>query len=106
MENKNGIKKAMSFLMLCFFFVTVGLGAYAQKTVTGVVKDDGGAPLPGVSVVIKGTTTGTATGIDGDFSIPNVPDGASLVFSFIGFETQEVAVGNQSTINVSMVASS
>ena len=94
MENKNGIKKATSFLMLCFFLITVSFGAYAQKTVSGVVKDDGGAPLPGVSVIIKGTSTGTATGIDGDFSIPNVPDDATLVFSFIGFETQEVVVGN------------
>jgi len=106
MENKNGIKKAISFLMLCFFLVTIGFGAYAQKTVTGIVNDDGGVPLPGVSVVIKGTTAGTATGIDGDFSIRNVSDDAILVFSFIGFETQEVIVGNQTTINVSMVASS
>jgi len=106
MENKNGIKKATSFLMLCFFLVTVSFGAYAQKTVSGVVKDDGGAPLPGVSVIIKGTSTGTATGIDGDFSIPNVPDDATLVFSFIGFETQEVVVGNQTNLNVTLVTAS
>ncbi|MEN8117301.1 MAG: TonB-dependent receptor [Bacteroidota bacterium] len=106
MENKNGIKKAMSFLMLCFFLVTVSFGAYAQQTVTGVVKDDGGVPLPGVSVIIKGTTTGTATGIDGDYSLANVGSDATLVFSFIGFEPQEVAVGNQTTFNVTMVAQS
>lgn len=102
MKNKNGIKKAIGFLMLCFFFVAVSLGAYAQKTVTGEVKDEGGLPLPGVSVIIKGTTTGTVTGIDGDFSISNVGNDATLVFSFIGMEAQEIAVGNQTTINVSM----
>lgn len=106
MKNKNGIKKASSFLMLCLFFVAVSFSAYAQKTVTGIVKDDGGVPLPGVSVIIKGTTNGTATGIDGDFSLSNVSESTVLVFSFIGFEAQEVAVGSQSTINVSMVASS
>lgn len=106
MKNKNGIKKALGFLMLCFFFASVSIGAFAQKTITGVVKDNGGVPLPGVSVVIKGTTNGTATGIDGDYSLPNVASNATLVFSFVGFETQELAVGNRSVINVSMVASS
>ncbi|MCG6189743.1 SusC/RagA family TonB-linked outer membrane protein [Maribellus maritimus] len=102
MKNKNGIKRALSFLMLCFFFVAVSIGAHAQKTVSGEVKDEGGLPLPGVSVIIKGTTNGTVTGIDGDYSIPNVNDDEVLVFSFVGMESQEVAVGNQTTINVTM----
>jgi len=106
MKNKNGSKKVLSFFLLCFVFVTVGFSAYAQKTVTGTVKDDGGIPLPGVSVVIKGTTTGTATGIDGEYSLAGVSADATLIFSFVGFETQEVVVGSQSAINVSMVASS
>lgn len=106
MKNKNGIKKAFGFLMLCFFFVAFSFGAYAQKTVTGIVKDDGGIPLPGVSVVIKGTTTGTATGIDGDFSLSNVNSNTVLVFSFVGFEQQEILVGNQTAINVALEASS
>jgi len=102
MKNKNGIKKALSFLMLCFFFVAVSVGAYAQKTVTGTIKDDGGLPLPGVSIIIKGTTMGTVTGIDGDFSLSNVSNNAVLVFSFIGMETQEMVVGTQTAINVTM----
>ena len=106
MKNKNGIKVALSFLTLCFVLVTFGVGAYAQKTVTGVVKDDGGVPLPGVSVIIKGTTNGTATGIDGEFTLTNIGNDATLVFSFVGFEVQEILVGNQTTINISMVASS
>jgi TonB-linked SusC/RagA family outer membrane protein len=104
MKNKNGIKKATRLLMLCFFFVAVSFGAYAQKTVTGKVIDEGGLPLPGVSVILKGTTTGTVTGIDGDFSLANVSNNATLVFSFVGMTPQEVLVGTQTTINISMVA--
>ena len=102
MEIKNGIKKAASFLMLCFLFVGAGIGAYAQKTVTGKVTDQGGLPLPGVSIIIKGTTIGTVTDIDGNFSLPNVRPEATLVFSFVGMSPQEVAVGNKAVINVTM----
>ena len=106
MKNKNGIKKATRFFMMCFFFVAVSLGAYAQKTVTGIVKDDGGIPLPGVSVIIKGTTTGVPTGIDGDFTLSGVTPETVLVFSFVGFEPQEIAVENHASFNVTLVPSS
>ncbi|HPE75349.1 MAG TPA: TonB-dependent receptor, partial [Draconibacterium sp.] len=106
MKNKNGIKRATRFFMMCFFFVAVSLGAYAQKTVTGIVKDDGGVPLPGVSVIIKGTTNGVATGIDGEFSLSGVNSETILLFSFVGFEPQEISVGNQTAFNVTLVPSS
>lgn len=106
MNNKDGIKRAIRFFMMCFFFVVVSIGAYAQKTVTGIVKDDGGVPLPGVSVIIKGTTTGIATGINGEFTLPGVNSENVLLFSFVGFEPQEIAVGNQTSFNVSLVPSS
>ncbi len=102
MKNKNGTKKVMSFFMLCLFFVALGFGASAQKTVTGIVVDEGGLTLPGVSVIIKGTNTGTVTGIDGDFSLSNLPDDATLLFSFIGMETQEVVVNGQTTFRITM----
>lgn len=71
-------------------------------TVTGKVVDENGVGLPGVTVVLKGTTKGTATGIDGSFSLA-VPDGnGTLVFSFIGYTTQEVPVNNQATLNVTL----
>ena len=106
MKNKNEIKKAINFFMLCLFFVALSASAYAQqKTVTGKVKDEGGLPLPGVSVIIEGTSTGTVTGIDGDFSLSNVSNSTTLVFSFIGMTTQEIVVGNQTTINISMETS-
>jgi TonB-linked SusC/RagA family outer membrane protein len=72
-------------------------------TVTGRVTDDQQQGLPGVSVVLKGTTQGTATDGDGKYSL-TLPDGdGTLVFSFIGYLTEEVAVNNQNTINLTMV---
>ncbi|MDT0554022.1 SusC/RagA family TonB-linked outer membrane protein [Urechidicola vernalis] len=76
--------------------------AYSQtKTVTGVVTDSQNEPLPGTSIIIKGTATGTETDFDGNFSI-DVSAGDVLVFSFVGFATQEITVADQTTINVSM----
>ncbi|NPA68189.1 MAG: SusC/RagA family TonB-linked outer membrane protein, partial [Chlorobi bacterium] len=83
----------MKKLMLLFaIFSIMGLQVYAQNTVTGKVTDDAGDALPGVSVLVKGTTIGTMTQGDGTYSI-EVPDGSNtLVFSYIGMETQEVAI--------------
>ncbi len=73
-----------------------------QATVTGSVTDENNAPLPGVNIIVKGTSTGTITDSDGKFSI-NVPDSQSvLVFSFIGYAEQEVTVGEKSVINIVM----
>jgi TonB-linked SusC/RagA family outer membrane protein len=71
----------------------------------GSVLDEKGLPLPGVSVKIKGTTTGTVTDANGGFSI-NVPDNSVLIFSFIGYENQEISTKGKTTINVNMVPSS
>ncbi len=74
-----------------------------QGQVTGSVTDRSGAPLPGVTVVIKGTTNGTITNTDGSYSISNLPPNATLVFSFVGMRTQEVVVGDRTNVNVSMM---
>ena len=68
--------------------------------VTGKVTDQTGAPLPGVTVVVKGTTTGIITDTNGSYSLVNIPANATLKFSFVGMKSQEVAVGNSSSINV------
>lgn len=73
-----------------------------QHAVSGKVTDSTGAPLPGVSVVIKGTTNGTITDMDGKYSLPKVSDNSVLVFSFVGMKSQEVAVGGKSLINVTL----
>ncbi|MGI6574147.1 MAG: SusC/RagA family TonB-linked outer membrane protein [Fermentimonas sp.] len=75
-------------------------GVMQEGSVNGNVTDDLGDPIPGVTVVIKGTTRGTTTDIDGNYAISNVPANATLVFSFVGMRTQEVVVGNRSSINV------
>ncbi len=85
-----------SFMMLCFVF------SFAQeKTVSGKVTDQNGAPLPGVSVLVVGTTTGTQSDFDGLYSI-SVAQGATLRFSYIGQKTQDVVVGSSSTIDVQL----
>ena len=70
--------------------------------VTGVVTDETGETLPGVNVSLKGTRQGTVTDVNGAYSI-NVPDAnANLLFSFVGYDTQEILVGNQLTINITL----
>lgn len=79
----------------------------AKRTVSGVVKDDNGTPLPGVSVILKGTSAGVATDIDGRFAIKvdDTPD-IILVFSFIGMKTKEVKIGHAQTLNVTLQSDS
>ncbi|WP_321374851.1 TonB-dependent receptor [uncultured Draconibacterium sp.] len=74
-----------------------------QITVSGVVQDTNDEPLPGVSVVIKGTTQGTITDFDGKYTIVNVPSDATLQFSFVGMKQHEVVVNGQSTIDIVMI---
>ncbi|MDP2334896.1 MAG: TonB-dependent receptor [Bacteroidota bacterium] len=76
-----------------------------QKNISGKVTDSSGVALPGVSVSVKGTATGSVTDANGKYSISNVPDNATLVFSFIGMETQEIRIGTLTQINVTMVES-
>ncbi|MCH7415443.1 TonB-dependent receptor [Belliella sp. R4-6] len=74
-----------------------------DKTISGTVySTEDGLTMPGVSVVLKGTTRGTATDIDGSFTLEVPDNGGTLVFSFVGFETQEVAVANQSVFEIKL----
>jgi TonB-linked SusC/RagA family outer membrane protein len=86
------------FMLLCFFTFTVAVGQ--DITVTGKISDEAGESLPGVNILLKGSTAGTATDMSGSYSI-NVPnDQATLVISSIGFKSQEVAVGSRTKIDV------
>ncbi len=73
-----------------------------QVPVSGKVTDPSGVPLPGVTVVVKGTTQGVVTDTDGIYTLSRVPADATLVFSFVGMKTREIAVLGKSTINVTM----
>ena len=74
-----------------------------QSQVIGTVTDKSGQPLPGVTVLIKGTVKGTVTNFEGIYSISDISEDVTLVFSFVGMVTQEVVVGNQTTINVMLI---
>ena len=97
--NNYPMRKILIFSLVFIAFLG---NALAQRTITGNVTDSYSSPLPGVTIVIKGTTTGTVSDVDGNYTI-SVPESAQiLVFSFIGMKTQEISVDNQTTINVQM----
>ncbi len=101
------LKSALNAIaILVTFFLMQSITASAQQTVTGTVKSDAGELLPGVSIVVKGTTTGVTTNIDGYYSISVPNDKSVLVFSFVGMQTQEVPVNGKSVIDVIIETSS
>ena len=92
------IKRAtMALLLSVFCFV-----AYAQKSVTGTVKDATGEPMIGVSILVDGTTIGAVTDFDGNFTIKDVPENGVLKISYIGYKDQKIAVAGKSSFNVTM----
>ncbi|MES2377116.1 MAG: SusC/RagA family TonB-linked outer membrane protein [Bacteroidota bacterium] len=98
--------KKLLLVSLCFLVLCMTQVFAQNRTVTGTVtaKDDG-LPIPGVTVKIKGTNIGTPTDANGKYSI-SASSGTTLEFSFIGFTTQSVVVGNRNTINIALVISS
>lgn len=94
------------FLLLSFmltFAFAIGESWAQERTVSGKVTSiEDGSALPGVNVVLKGTTTGTVTDIDGNYKLSVPSEGGTLVFSFIGLTTEEVAVGSRSVIDVQL----
>jgi TonB-linked SusC/RagA family outer membrane protein len=93
----------LKYLSIVVLFLLSNTQLSAQESsISGVISDDDANPLPGVNVFIKGTNVGTATDFDGNYSI-SVNTGDVLLFSFVGFSSQEVTVGDENTIDVSMV---
>jgi TonB-linked SusC/RagA family outer membrane protein len=93
------MKKLLLFFLVMTALVTV---SWAQQSVSGTVKSsEDGVALPGVAVVIVGTTQGTVTDGDGNYAL-DVPSGSRLQFSYVGYQSQEIAVGSQSVINISL----
>ena len=90
-----------NYLFILFFSLTF-LGNTQNLTVTGTVVDETGESLPGVNIIVKGTQTGMASDFDGNYSI-SAPPTSTLVFSYIGYKTKEVAVANNSVINIVMI---
>jgi TonB-linked SusC/RagA family outer membrane protein len=94
---KIGMKKHLLVLSLTFFGA---LSVFAQRTISGKVTDAGGEPLIGASVVVKGTSSGTVTDIDGSYSISVPSDSKVLVYSYTGYESKDVELGASNTVDV------
>lgn len=90
---------------LCFLLLTTVLSPslFSQQTITGKVTDESNVPLPGVNVVLKGTGTGTITDTDGNYGIAVPDENSILVFSYVGFLSEEITVGSQTTIDISLI---
>jgi hypothetical protein len=95
------MKKNLLMTFLLAFFTLTSLIAQERKITGKVTSAEDGSNLPGVSVSIKGTTKGTQTNAEGVYSI-SVPNSTTLVFSFVGLNSQSISVGNQSVINVQL----
>nr|WP_315197630.1 TonB-dependent receptor [uncultured Flavobacterium sp.] len=88
--------KCLGFLILMF---VLSLSAGAQTVITGTISDKDG-PIPGANINLKGSTSGASSGLDGKYSIKDVPSNGVLVFSFVGYQTKEITVNGRSLINV------
>lgn len=96
--------EAGSRWLLALLFTGITLSpAQAQQSLSGKVSGEAGEALPGVNVIVKGTSTGTVTDIEGNYSLNVGEEAETLVFSFIGFITKEVEIGNRSTVNVELL---
>jgi TonB-linked SusC/RagA family outer membrane protein len=95
------MKKRLNGILTLFLVFMVQLTFAQEKTVTGTVVDEDGLTLPGVNVIVQGTNNGTQTDFDGNYSI-NTANGQILVFSYVGFATQRVTVGNSNNVNVTL----
>lgn len=114
MKKQNAVCRAIGLFMLCLFLAGPGvLKAYSsdlpavaqqQRTITGKVTDNAGAPLPGVTVVVKGTTVGIVTDINGNYSLQVPATAEILVFSFVGMQSQEIAIAGKTSIDVRLAA--
>ena len=99
------LKLATFLLLMATLQVFAGPNTALQtRDITGTVTDTDGETLVGVSITIQGTTTGTISDADGNYSLSNVPEDATLIFSYVGMLDQEIAIGNQSSISIMMEA--
>ena len=102
-KSMTGLQLKHLLPLFLLFFLTPFL-SFAQKTVSGVITEADGDPLIGANVLIKGTDIGTITGVDGSYTLENVPEDAVLVVSFIGYDTQEIITEGRNAIDISVTA--
>ena len=98
-------ERARGWYLTLLIGIILSSPALAQNLVKGKVQDESGAPMPGVNVIVKGTSTGTTSDSDGQYNVSVSDNNAILVFSFIGYASQEITVGGRTTIDVSLLPS-
>ena len=91
----------MLLLGMCFLFA---VNTFAQAKVSGVVKSSSGELLPGATIVVKGTTNGVVTNVDGQYTITDPNAQSTLVVSYIGMETQQIAVNSKTKLDITLVS--
>lgn len=101
LKNINRFRMKTIYILLLFFFSSMQLFAQ-ERVITGIVTDETGAGLPGATVVLKGTTKGTVTDVDGKYQISVPQTGGTIQVSFVGYASQEKEIGTASTIDVSL----
>ncbi|MEW7292426.1 SusC/RagA family TonB-linked outer membrane protein [Aquimarina sp. 2304DJ70-9] len=95
-----------NLLKILFIGIVLMVSNTYSQSVSGIVTGEDGIPVPGVNVIVKGTTNGASTDFDGNYSVNDVSKDAILVFSYLGFQTQEIPVSGKTTINVSLLSDS
>lgn len=101
--SNDGIEFAISDHQITLVSSQYGSAVIQQESITGKVTDSSGEPMPGVTIIVKGTTNGTISDTEGNYTLSNVPSDATIVFSFVGFLTEEVQASGQTTINVVLI---
>ena len=99
---RSWVGKFLSMVLL--MVLLTGMAFAQQKTISGKVIDETGAPVTGATIVVKGTTVGTVTDLDGKFSIGVPAAGKVLLVSFIGMKSEEITIGNQTNISVKLIS--
>jgi TonB-linked SusC/RagA family outer membrane protein len=100
-SNNYKMKTKFSGILTLLLALAVQITFAQEKTITGTISDNSGLPLPGATVLVKGTTSGASSDFDGKYAI-TASQGATLVFSFVGYNSQEVRVASSNTIDVTM----
>ena len=103
---KGSLPFVFAYLGCCSILLGADSNAFWERTVTGTVLDEEGQPIPGVNVLEKETTTGTITDIEGNYALTVSGESSVLVFSFIGYQSQEITVGDKAVIDISLSSES
>ncbi|MEL7002853.1 MAG: SusC/RagA family TonB-linked outer membrane protein, partial [Bacteroidota bacterium] len=97
------MKRILQLMCSILIILTCSFASYGQRTISGQVLDENNSPLPGANVLVKGTSNGTVTDIEGNYTLQVPNDANTLVFSFVGYLTEEALIGQRTQINVTMI---